>query len=139
MRKFISLAVISGLIFVCLGCAENKTRVAEGAVAGGALGALAGGLIGHGTGAGIGAAIGATGGALIGSQIEKKPQESQAASSGQMSVMDIVNLKKQGAPDDVIIDEIKKSNSKFTLSAETIDYLKKEGVSNRVIDVMMGR
>jgi len=139
MKKIISYAVISGLILVCLGCAENKTRVAEGTVAGGALGALAGGLIGHGRGAGIGAAIGATGGALIGSQIEKQPRATQAASAGQLSVMDVVKLAKEGAPDDVIIDEIKRSNSKFNLSAETIDYLRKQGVSNKVIDVMLGK
>jgi uncharacterized protein YcfJ len=103
------------------------------------LGAAAGGIIGHGQGAGIGAALGAAGGALIGSQIEKKPQGTQAASAQQMSVMDVVKLKKDGAPDDVIIDEIKMTNSKFNLSAESIDYLQKQGVGNRVIDVMMGK
>jgi len=140
MKKIISFMVVPGLILTCcMGCAENKTRVAEGAVAGGALGALAGGLIGGGQGAGIGAGIGAAGGALIGSQIDKKPEGVQAASAQQMSVMDVVKLKKDGAPDDVIIDEIKRTNSKFNLSSETIDYLQKQGVSNRVIDVMMGK
>jgi len=141
MRRIASFLVIPSLILVCLGCAENKTRVAEGAVAGGGLGALAGGLMGGGRGAGIGAAIGATGGALIGSQIEKKPQGEAAAVANpqQLSVMQVVDLKKQGAPDDVIIDEIKRTNSKFSLSADTIDYLKKQGISNNVIDVMMGK
>ncbi len=65
------------------GCAENKTRVAEGSLIGGALGAIAGGIIGHQSGSGgagalIGGAVGAAGGAAVGAQIEK-PQAEEAS------------------------------------------------------------
>ncbi|MCU0651527.1 MAG: glycine zipper domain-containing protein [Candidatus Omnitrophica bacterium] len=145
MKKIASFMMISVLILVsCLGCAENKTRVAEGAVAGGALGALAGGLLKGGTGAAVGAAIGATGGALVGAQIDKKPEQAEAAevktasdpNATQMSILQVIELSKQGTPDSVIIDKIKKSNSKFNLSLEDINYLKKQGMSDKVINVM---
>lgn len=150
MKKIVSFTIVSVLILAsCLGCAENKTRVAEGAVAGGALGALAGGLLKGGAGAGVGAAIGATGGALIGAQIDKKPAQDAAATTQatpvvqdanatQMSILQIIELSKQGTPENIIIDKIKKSNSKFSLTQEDVDYLKKQGVGQKVIDVMKG-
>ncbi len=59
------------------GCAENKTRIGEGAGIGALLGAGAGAIIGHQSGHGmegalIGGAVGATGGAVAGSQMEKE-------------------------------------------------------------------
>ncbi len=148
MKRIISLLLIFSFPLLLIGCQSNKTRVAEGTVAGGALGALAGGLIGGGKGAGIGAAIGAAGGALIGSQIEKKPPQDAAAATqtttadrneaAQVSILQVVELSKQGTPDNVIIDKIKKSNSKFNLTQEDVNYLKNQGVSQKVIDAMKG-
>jgi len=147
MKRTAAFVIISVLILVsCLGCAENKTRVAEGAVAGGALGALAGGLLQGGTGAAVGAAIGATGGALVGAQIDKKPAQAETGeakatadpNTTQMSILQVIELSKQGTPDSVIIDKIKKSNSKFILTQEDINYLKKQGVSDKIIDAMKG-
>lgn len=69
---------VLGVVSICLlsACAENKTRVAEGAGFGALLGAGAGAIIGYQSGhaaqgALIGAAAGGAGGAAVGSQIEK--------------------------------------------------------------------
>ncbi len=131
------------------GCQSNQTRVGEGAVIGGLLGATAGGIIGQqshhgGEGAAIGAAAGILGGAIVGSQINKPQQGAQASTTAaannpnQMSIQQIVDLSKQGVNDAVIIDKINLTNSKFTLSAADLDYLKQQGVHQAVIDAMQG-
>lgn len=152
------LFVLCGFFIMCsYGCQSNKTRVAEGAVIGGLLGGAAGGIIGHqsghgGEGAGIGIAAGAITGALVGSQINKpqaevQPQESQTAQqpqatqeklpqTSQLSMQQIIDMSKQSLSDDEIIKEIHATNSKFNLSGEGINYLKKEGVSEKVIAAM---
>ena len=154
MKRTVALFLISVLVLSTAGCQSNKTNVAEGAVIGGVLGAAAGGIIGHqsghgGEGAGIGLAAGVLTGALIGSQM-KKPgstaqgaqpaagQGSQAPSPNQMSLQQIVDLTKQGVNEAVIVDKIRLTNSKFTLSASDLEYLKKNNVSQKVIDVMQG-
>lgn len=138
MKKILALALCSGLVFLAAGCSTNKTNVAEGSVIGGVLGAAAGAGIGSlsgnaGAGAGIGALAGAVGGGLIGSQMEKKhAQDAQT----QMSIEDIVSLAKQGTSDDVIIQKINSTNSKFSLSPAQINSLKQQGVSQKVINAM---
>jgi uncharacterized protein YcfJ len=135
------------IIALNVGCQTNKTKAAEGAVIGGVLGAAAGGIIGHQShhgaeGAGIGAAVGAITGAIVGSQIEKTGQSTPAAPAtqntnpNQMSIQQIVDLTKQGIHEDVIIDKIRLSNSRFTLNSNDIDYLKQQGVSQKVIDAI---
>jgi len=146
MKRVLAMVFCLILVLTSAGCQTNKTRVAEGAVIGGLLGATAGGVIGHqsghgGEGAAIGAAAGALGGALVGSQIEKPGQTSsasQTASANQMTIQQIVDLTKQGVNEAVIIDRIRMTNSKFTLTASDIDYLKQEGVSQNVINAMQG-
>lgn len=133
--------------FLNLGCQTTKTRAVEGAVIGGLVGATAGGVIGHQShhgaeGAGIGAAVGALTGAIVGSQIEKPGQSTQPTPAtqnvnpNQMTIQQIVDFTKQGINEDVIIDKIRLSNSKFKLNAEDISYLKQQGVSQKVIDAM---
>ncbi len=109
------------------------------------MGATAGGIVGHQShhgeeGAGIGLAAGALTGALIGSQIAKEPQQQYQASAGtnpnQMSIQQVIDLSKQGIADAVIIDRIRLTGSKFNLTAADIDNLKKEGVSQAVIEAM---
>jgi hypothetical protein len=55
-----------------------------------------------------------------------------------MAVQQIVDLSKQGVNEEVIIDRIRLSNSKFNLATSDIDYLKQQGVSQKVIDAMQG-
>lgn len=147
--------VVIGFVFlvaVC-GCQSNQTRVGEGAVIGTVLGAAAGGIIGHqghhgGEGAAIGAAAGALTGVLIGAQVKKpgqvnagQPQQAQSSAAvnpNQMTAQQIVDLSKQGVHEAVIIDKIRLSNSKFTLTADDVANLKNQGVSQSVIAVMQG-
>lgn len=142
MKRACILILCAGLVLLGAGCQSNKSRVAEGSVIGGVLGAAAGAGIGSlsgnaGAGAGIGAAVGAIGGGLIGSQIEKKP--GQDASSSQMTLQQVVDLVKQGTSDGVIIEKLRASNSKFSLSAAQISNLKQQGVSQKVIDAMQAK
>lgn len=152
MKRVLSLLVVCSFVLLACGCQNTKSKAPEGTLIGGVLGAAAGAGIGSlsgnaGVGAGIGAAVGAISGGIIGSQIEKKPPQEPAAQLGaavqdtsatQMSILQVIELSKQGTPDDVIIDRIKKSNSKFNLTSEDIDYLKKQGISQKVIDAMKG-
>ena len=150
MKKITLCIMCAFLVLFNIGCQGTKTRAVEGAVIGSILGAGAGYGIGQGShhgaqGAGIGAAAGAITGAIVGSQIEKpaaggQTQESAATyNQNQMSLQQIVDMSKQGIHEDVIIDKIRLSNSKFTLSADDISYLQQQGVSQRVIGVMQGK
>jgi len=114
---------------------------------GGALGAGLGAIIGHqsgetGEGAALGAGAGALAGALIGSQQQKQPravqQQVQANNPNQMSAAQIVELTRQGVHEDVVVDRIKMSGSRFNLSQGDIDYLRSQGVTQKVINAMQG-
>lgn len=125
-----------------IGCESMGEKTKTGAVAGGVLGAAAGGIIGHQMGRGIeGAAIGATvgalGGGLIGNQMDKADQKAMATNPNHITYNEIIDMAKKGTPDDVIIEEIQRTKSVYNPTAEIIDYLKKNKVSNKVIDYMM--
>lgn len=139
-RYFYSSLILVFALVVC-GCATNKTRVAEGAGIGGAVGALAGGIIGFQSGhpiqgAAIGGAIGAGTGALVGAQIKKPAKDTSTQAPAQLTMQQIVDLTKQGVSGDEIISKIKAANSKYSLTADDISYLQKQGVSQRVIETM---
>ncbi len=149
MRKSL-VAACSIFLFALAGCqTTSTTRTGEGALIGGLLGAAAGGIVGHQSnhgaeGAAIGAAAGALTGALVGSQI-KKTEASTAgqttnvsSNNNQMSLQQIADLSKQGINENVIIDRIYLTNSKFSLTPADIEYLQKEGVSPKVIEAMQG-
>ena len=142
MKRIFYISVILVFIFIVSGCQSNKTRVAEGAGIGGAVGALAGGILGYQSGhplqgVAIGGAIGAGTGAVVGAQIKKPVQEAgQTQASVQISMQQIVDWTKQGVSSDEIISKIKAANPKYSLTADDLDYLKKEGVSQRVIETM---
>ena len=146
MKKYLVLFSCVSLLALAAGCESNKTRIAEGSVIGGVVGAAAGGIIGHQMGRGaegavIGATAGAAGGALIGAQIEK-PEKKEAVvepATAALTVSEVVDMSKQGVSESIILDKIKSTNSKFTLTQQDIDYLKKQGVSQKVIDAMQGK
>ena len=143
MKNCLLLIVVLVFSLLISGCQTNKTRVAEGAGIGGVVGAVTGGIIGHQSGHGvegalIGGVVGAAGGAAVGSQIEKPQQNPQAVNPAQLSMGKIVELTKQGVSSDEIINKIKATNSKYSLTGEDIDYLKKQKVSERVIEAMQG-
>jgi len=142
MKRLYSLLTVLAFVLVISGCETNKTRVAEGAGIGGAVGALAGGIIGHQSGSTVGGAliggvVGAGAGALVGAQIDKPTtQTAQNAPVAQLTMQQVVDLTKQGVSGDEIIAKIKAANPKYSLTADDIDYLKKQGVSQRVIETM---
>ncbi len=67
-------------------------------------------------------------------QAPYKPPE--GGSTGQVGISQIIDWTKQGVPPDVIIKSIKDSRSHYTLTPEDIYYLKKQGVSDSVIEAM---
>jgi uncharacterized protein YcfJ len=141
MKRFFCLFSILVFVLVVCGCASNKTRVAEGAGIGGAVGALAGGIIGFQSGhpmqgAAIGGAIGAGAGAVVGAQIKKPTQDTSTQAPAQLTMQQVVDLTKQGVSGDEIIAKIKAVNSKYSLTADDVSYLQKQGVSQRVIETM---
>ncbi len=108
-----------------------------GALGGGATGATAGGIIGHQSGrttegALIGGALGALSGAVVGLDKQAKSQN-----PSYIPLTRIAEMSKQGTPDDVIISDIQKTNSRYALSSETIKYLQENKVSDRVINYML--
>jgi len=108
---------------------------------GGVIGAVAGGILGYQSGhplqgAAIGGAVGAGAGAVVGAQIKKPTQDNQTQASAQLTMQQVVDLTKQGVSSDEIISKIKAANSKYSLTADDVDYLKKQGVSQRVIETM---
>ncbi|MFA5099339.1 MAG: glycine zipper 2TM domain-containing protein [Candidatus Omnitrophota bacterium] len=151
---------ISGIIAAVVmamsqfGCASSPNRAAEGSIIGGILGAGAGAIIGNQSrdrdkgrtqGALIGGAVGALGGALAGSQVQKQPAQQQASAAGgqvsnpnQMPLSQIVELSKQGVHEDVIVDRIRLTNSKYMLSQADVEYLQQNGVSHKVLLEMQG-
>jgi len=141
MKRYSYLFVLLVFSFVVCGCASNKTKIGEGAGIGGTVGAIAGGIIGFQSGhplqgAAIGGAVGAGTGALVGSQIKKPTQDTQSQAPAQLTMQQIVDLTKQGVSSDEIISKIKAANPKYSLTTDDIDYLKKQGVSQRVIETM---
>lgn len=155
-----SVCITVTLCLVLAGGAQplfaQEAKTGEGAIVGGLLGAVAGGVIGkqsHKTtqGALIGGAVGALGGAMVGSQMKSQPAATTAKSSGTSSVASLpttatattkVTMKQiiywteQGLPAGEIISRIKKSSTAFVLTADDIDYLQKQSVSQRVIEAM---
>jgi hypothetical protein len=147
-------AVFACYALIACGCASQQNHAVEGSVVGGVAGAGLGAIIGHqsghaGGGALIGGALGALAGGLVGTNMPKE-QQGQAAQQGQVtqaaeqsnvqqvSIDEIVAMTGQGVNDDVIVDRIHATNSKFTLTPTQVEILKQKGVSQKVINAMQG-
>lgn len=155
-RKLAGVTVLlvagSGL----LGC---ETKAQTGALVGGAGGAAIGGLIGSthkaqaGTGALIGAGVGAIGGYIVGNELDKKDQregltsaredgryssESSAPISRQpmISKKDVIRWTNEGVKDEIIIDRIERSGTRFDIRASDENELRDAGVSEEVVRAM---
>ena len=155
MKKEAAVIISAVVLAASAGCESSPNRAPEGAVIGGLLGAGAGMIVGNqrdghrgsgrAEGALIGGAVGALGGALVGSQIQKQPAQQQQAviaqppaNPGQMSIQQIVDLTRQGVNEDVIIDRIRMTSSRFALTPTDVEYLKNQGVSLKVTNAMQG-
>jgi len=60
----------------------------------------------------------------------------QTQVSNQVTMQQVVDWTKQGVSSDEIISRIKAANPKYSLTADDIAYLKRQGVSQRVIEIM---
>ncbi len=143
MKKTTLLVLFLAVALVIAGCESTGPKTKTGAVAGGLIGATAGGIIGHQSGhglegAGIGAAIGAISGALLGSSMDQHDKAATSVNPNHIPLTKIAEMGKQGTPDAVIIVEIDRTHSAYTLNSEIITYLKQNKVSDKVIDYMMG-
>lgn len=134
-KKIIGLVLIISMIAGCASMGEKaKTGTATGAV----LGGIAGGVIGHQSGEGLaGAAIGAATGAIAGGLIGDKMDKARRTNPNHLRLTEIADMSTKGLPDSYLIDEIKRTDSVYYLNSELITYLKKEGVSDKVIDYMI--
>ena len=141
------LSLALALSVFALGCDTMGQNTKTGALGGALAGSVLGGVIGHQGGHGVGGAlvggsVGALAGGVIGNSIDQKKQvETQTvsvASREKMGISDVITLSKAGLTDDAIIGKIVDSGSVYNLSVEEIELLRKEGVSSRVVNYMMG-
>ena len=142
-KKFLTLVLLATSIFFW-GC---QTRAGTGGLIGGAAGAGVGGVIGGGPGALIGGAGGAIAGGVIGAILDENDQEYLRERNPQtyqkliheerLTISDVINLSQARVSDDKIIALIRKTNSSYNLNRDQIDYMRDEGVSERVISYMM--
>src|SRR5262249_13984571 len=151
MRRSIWLSALI-LVNVC-GCG-TMNNVTSGAVGGGALGAGSGGLAGAAVGrplqgAAIGAGVGGLTGAAIGNtedraekrqaQAQAQAQAAYAAAHPPVAINDVVQMTQQHLSEQLIISQIRTTNSYFSLTAADITYLREQGVSESVILEMQNR
>ncbi|MFA4889196.1 MAG: glycine zipper 2TM domain-containing protein [Candidatus Omnitrophota bacterium] len=131
------------LAVALVGCESMGPKAKTGAVVGGVVGAAAGAVIGHQMHSGvagglIGAAVGAVGGGLLGNEWDKADEAAKAENPAHLTTAAIIDMAAKGMTDDAIISEIKRTNSTYHLTSETITYLKQNKVSDKVIDYMLG-
>ena len=138
-RITLFLAGIFMIALVASGCESMGSDSKAGAIGGGLLGATAGGIIGNQSGHGwegalIGGAAGVLTGGLIGNEFDKRQLELNAQ---HIPFTKIAEMGSQGVPGDVIISEIERTKSKYSLTSEIINYLKQDKVDDKVIDYML--
>lgn len=135
-----------GISLALISC---ETKTGTGALAGAGVGALAGGLIGgNATGALIGAGVGALAGGLIGAALDEQDRKIMQQNSPdtlqridkqqQLSLEDVKAMSRNGLSDAVIIGQIQNTHSVFSLTSDQIIDLKQSGVSQNVIEYMIG-
>lgn len=139
MKTGVIVSLVLILVLFTVGCASMGEKSKTGAIAGGLLGAAVGGIIGHQSGRGlegaaIGGVVGAVSGGLIGNKMDKK---ALAINPNHITVIEIAKMAAEGIPDGVIIGEINRTKSVYTLNSEVITYLKENGISDRVVDYML--
>lgn len=150
---------VYGLLFVFFvpmmgGCA-GTSKTAQGAGIGAMFGAGTGAIIGEAAGgkAGPGALLGLAAGTILGGAIgneedrrdrdaliqAKNEAEANQQQGSPIGMTDVIQLTQQNVGDDVIITQIRSTNSTFQLSTEDLRSLKANNVSDRVIMEMQQR
>ena len=154
MRSKLVAAAVLGTVALSTGC---STMAGTGALAGGGIGAGTGALIGAATGspeagAAIGGVLGAGIGSAVGAEADQKERdradlrrvqaENAVPVRGPMSLDDVIAMSRPSqtgarVSDDVLIDYIRTSGSRFDLSPGDIRHLADNGVSDGVVRAMM--
>lgn len=157
MRRLLGLALVGFTVSFGSGCA-SMSNTAKGAGIGAGVGAASGALIGNaangkaGKGALIGGAIGALAGGIIGNEEDQREKaekdaqlreaEHRAANASQgspMGIADVIQLTRDGTPENVIINQMRSTQSTFQLSTEDIRLLQSNNVAANVIVEMQNR
>jgi uncharacterized protein YcfJ len=141
--------LVGGILLLACGCQgmNNTDRgMLTGGLLGGGLGTVIGGLSGHpGAGAAIGAGTGALVGGLAGNSMDKQERRDEAAARAYaaahppLSIADIVRMSHDHVGDDLIVRQMEATGSVYNLSADDITYLRQNGVSERVVSIMISR
>ncbi len=121
----------------------------RGLLTGGVLGTATGAVVGHAlgdpaAGAAVGGITGLAAGGIAGSAADhaeqvgelrgmKKMQAIQAAQLPQLSMYDVIRMAQNHHSDELIINQIRVTNSVYYLTPEDIHTLKRSGVSDRVV------
>jgi len=143
---------IGGLLSISLCGCSTMNNTQAGAATGGVLGAGIGALAARHNPL-VGAAIGGGAGALLGGAVgshedraEKRhadavqaAQQQYAATHPQLSLTDIVQMSQLHHSDTIIINQIRTTNSYFSINAADVTYLREQGVSEGVIVEMQNR
>jgi outer membrane lipoprotein SlyB len=139
---------LGGLLILSCGC-QSMNNTEAGALGGGLFGAALGTVVGAAArnplaGAAIGAAAGTATGALIGNSEDRREDRMQrraavAAANPPMTVFQVRDMAQQHLSDAVIINQIRTTNSTFSLTPDDINWLKQQGVSDYVIMEMQAR
>lgn len=147
-RRILTVVAVVILPFGA-GC-SNLSNTGKGALAGGGIGAVTGAIIDRATGGkgGTGAIVGGAAGALLGGAVgneqdqrEKASAEAQAyaAAHPPVTVPDVIRMTQTRTPEDVIINQIRTTNSVYALTNDDVESLNANGVSPRVIMEMQNR
>ncbi len=125
----------------CSGMNNTQAGALGGGLVGAGVGTVIGGLSRHpAIGALAGAAVGSGVGALAGNSEDKREQRAaQAYAARALQINDVVQLAQSGQSDDVILNQIYTTGSVYQLTPADLNYLRDQGVSNRVIMYMQSR
>lgn len=147
-RRFVLFAAVLAVLPFGAGC-SSMSNTGKDALIGGGVGAGLGALVDRATGGkgGTGAIVGGAAGALVGGAIgneqdqrEKATLQARAdATARQVGMTDVIRMTRDGQSEDVILNQIRTTNSTYALSAEDLRTLKDNGVSDNVIKEMQYR
>jgi outer membrane lipoprotein SlyB len=150
LARLITAGTLAATAAGSTGCSTmNNTE--KGALAGGAGGAVLGTVLGKVTGnPKTGAVLGGVGGAvlggMIGNDMDRKDARDATARHDQAvqqyaaaqpeRLAEVVELVKKGQSEQVVLNHIRANRMHFTLSVADLDYLKSNGVPDRIIAEM---
>jgi hypothetical protein len=138
--------LLTGMLLLSCGC-TGLQHTDQGAATGGVLGGIGGLIVGAAThhplaGAAIGAGAGALAGGAIGNahdRADARAAAAQAAAHPPLTLEDVARMAQQHVSDYLIINEIRSTNSFYSLNPDHVIWLRQQGVSDVVIAEMQSR